>query len=753
MVRVPIHFGFLPSVRAYGWRLCLTALVIAAVLLVGPPWARAQELPALSGAAYARATEAYTAFKKGNFSTAAARAREAIALKPDSAQLRLLLVDALIADDKLEEAGAVGSEALSRFGGNADLIERQNNIRERIAYKKRSEDYAFADAALKAFARQDYRTAAAEAARAVAADPTSRNYRLIFVNSLIAAENFEAASKQVADAIERIGADAELLNRQKFIAESIGAKPRAEAFAAAEAAYKAFDKKDYVTAANEARKAIALDPDNQSYRALLQTIESTARNPAQVMTRGQMLAERGYNRQRRGDFLAAAAEFTAALRAGLSPDQAYSVRLSLADVYLSAKSPQSALDALAPFRSSSKYAVAIRRAYAYQALKQPNEAIEQFGIASTHTRNAKEYATALLGSLSLLAQVGRKEEARQQFEQALENGKLQAASAADIANTALIVGNDRVALEYYGYMRSAGTLKGHALINAGYIATRLDQTRNGIFYFENAIDAYHAGALPLDSRQLFTVRRQVAEMSRTWGAYASATYSKTGAGPTGLFAPATGAGNTWQVGGELYWRPFGYQNGRVFDIFGRIFVTPYSQFGDQGQKTTQGLYGVRLKPFGEVNLIFELAQLVAIGGVARNDWLVRAGFSHGEGTDLRVDVPSWSTWQLYADYNHFLNSSQNTANADLRLGYSYRLDAIHRNLVLFPHVGAFASYDDKLGTPGAYALGAGATLRYWFREDKYTAPMSHIDFTMQYRARIAGDERAQGLFGQVFINY
>jgi len=142
-----------------------------------------------------------------------------------------------------------------------------------------------------------------------------------------------------------------------------------------------------------------------------------------------------------------------------------------------------------------------------------------------------------------------------------------------------------------------------------------------------------------------------------------------------------------------------------------------------------------------------------MGDLARNDWLLRAAFFYGQGTDLRVDTWTWFTWQFYADYNRFVDSAETIANADLRIGQSVRLDQLNRNLVLFPHVGFFANYDNKLAHAGAYSVGPGATLRYWFREDTYTAPMSYVDLTAQYRFRVGGDQRAEGVFGQVLVNY
>jgi tetratricopeptide (TPR) repeat protein len=307
MVRVRKKYGCGAAGLWAGSRTLLFGAALLATAAAVPFSVRAEDAP-LAGLAYTNATEAYAAFKKGDYPTAIAKTKEAIKLRPDSLHLRLLLIDALFAADKFDEADAAATEAISKLGSNADLVTRQNNIRERIGYKAKAETYAFADNALKAFARQDYPTAISEATKAVAADPTNRSYRLILVNSLIAANDFDEAKKQIEEAIAKVGSDSELLTRQQFVAERIAARPRMEAFAAAEAAYKAFAQKDYATAAEYARKAIQLDPDNSSYQTLLKNIERTARAPVQVQSRGEMLAQRGYAKQRRGDYAGAAVE-------------------------------------------------------------------------------------------------------------------------------------------------------------------------------------------------------------------------------------------------------------------------------------------------------------------------------------------------------------------------------------------------------------------------------------------------------------
>jgi hypothetical protein len=730
-------------------------LVIAAAmlnLLIAATAVRCEEEP-LAGVAYTNADAAYRAYKIGDYATVVVKTRAAMAMRPDSLRLRLLLIDALYAQGNFDEADAVIAEAVSRFGENADLSARQRNVREQIENKTKSAAYKTADEGFKAFDAKDYATAARDARSAIALDSSKQLYRILLVNSLIAADDLDEANKEVTEALVQFVNDAELLDRQRYIRQQIAAKPLAEAFAAADAAYKAYAQRDYATAVKKAREAVNLDPSNRSYRDLLENSERALRRPVMRQSKGALLAQRGYANQRRGDYNAAASDFTAAIRAGLpTPSQARNVQLALADSYLGAGEPQRAMDTLAPFGNSS-YDMGARRGFALQALKRSPEALESFTAACASARTPQELAIALSARIALLAEMGRKSDARMLFDQSLADGELRPLSSADIANLALTVGNEEVASRYNVVASQEKLLRGRSILDAGYLATRIARTKEAIGYFRSAIDAYYAGELPLEPQELFTIRRQVAEMSRTWGAFASLTYSKVGAGPGAAFAGSPSGSNTLQPGVELYWRPAGYQDGRYLDLFFRAFETMYAQNGTSGVKTMQGLYGFRVKPLSQVNLVLEVAHVFPIGDASRNDLLLRAAFFHGQGTDLRMDTWTWPTWQIYADYNHFVDSAQTVASADLRIGQSYRLDSISRNLVLIPHVGFFANYDNKLATGSAYAAGPGATMRYWFREDKYTAPMSYVDLTAQYRFRLGGDHRAEGAFGQVLVNY
>ena len=152
-----------------------------------------------------------------------------------------------------------------------------------------------------------------------------------------------------------------------------------------------------------------------------------------------------------------------------------------------------------------------------------------------------------------------------------------------------------------------------------------------------------------------------------------------------------------------------------------------------------------------------------------------------EGTSLRIDRPDWFTMEGYvqagyswqdmparfwlrnnasgkdsAESSGKLKRDQAFGAGELRVGRSYRVDAISDRLVFFPYAVVAADWlwnrnrvsglnidgqdsYDLLGNGKSWSwAGPGFNLRYWFREDHYNAPRSYLDLTTQYRFNIGG---------------
>lgn len=812
---VPIRPAQSRSPRTPPWKGRAGASLVALAVALGTfapavtPHAMAQDG---TGAAWSLADQAYRAFAAGDYGEATDKVRSALALQPDVVRWRLLLIDALIAANRLPEADAEVRRARAMGVTDPRLAERADIIAERL---KAAETRPLpppvpetAQAAPQPVAPQTLApqptppqpvAPAASAPSAAPAAPSSAPARAPAPETPAQGAASAATrpavpqtapqtapqapppavAPQTAPRTAAPAAPAASPPALRLSPSAVppvppptgpGAAPSTEdvAYRAADAAYKAYAAKDYAAAVAAARQAVEAAPQNGGYRALLVTalsaagrfadaVQAAGEGLTRVTDKAQLLLQRAFAYQKLGRQALAARDFAAALRdPGLPSAQVREVRLSLADAALAAKEPGEALAALAPLARERNYEVAARRAFALQTLNRHAEALDAFETGAATAKTGAERATMLRGAIGELVALNRKEEARQRFLAALAAGAFESFQPLDVAYLANQVGAEKEALLYFDKAKSYGALRGPATLDAAYVAKRQAENAQAIAFFQQSLDEVRAGTLSLPPQTVFGVRREVADMERSWGAYASVSYGAVGVMPTTVMAAPPGVGHAVQAGAELYWRPpvIGYRDGALFEVFGRAFETLYDQNdGATGWPSVQLSVGARWKPFSDQNLILETSYLFPGGSAARTDWLFRVAYSTGEGSDLRVDVPDWTYWQVYGEGDYFALNPETIGNFEARLGRSYRLDGISDKVVLTPFVAIGGAYDSVLATPGALGAGPGANLRIWFREGAYAAPRSYLDFTLQYRWRLAGDERAQGVFASAFLSY
>ncbi|MEO8384323.1 MAG: tetratricopeptide repeat protein [Betaproteobacteria bacterium] len=559
-----------------------------------------------------------------------------------------------------------------------------------------------ADAAYKSYARADYANATASAKRAVQLAPKNRDYRLLLVNSLSAAKRITEAEQAISDGIAQAGDDGRLAAIRASIRNRVTdtpapisvatatAVPRDAAFDAATAAYKAFDEKDFVLAVGSARQAVTLSPQKREYQLLL--VNSLFRT----------------------------GEYAEAER--------------VADVALAADSNDAALLAQRGFIRQHLDKEAMARSDFEAALRVGN--------------------LPVVTEIGLLADLDRKGEAKRRFERAQTDREFANVLDVDVAYLAVRVGKDDDALAAFNRADAAGKLPNTSYQDAAFAAVRALQDDAAIGYFKRAIDDTNRGdalKLRMEPQLLFNTRRAVAEVSRTFGVITSLSYrgAVSGLGP----APGTrSATDSLQAGVEIYWRPFGYRNGRYTELFARAFETLYNKGGGAtGGDTLQSALGIRHKPFSQTNVVVSLSRVFTPSG-RNNDWLAQIGYSGGSGTDLRVDAPSWWTTRVAAEAGRYLSARQSYALANVETGKSFRMNS-ESMWVLFPHLALAADYDSTASEQSAFGIGPGLNARYWFRDDIYNAPRSYLDTTLQYRFRIGGAARAEGVFLNTTLLY
>lgn len=516
-----------------------------------------------------------------------------------------------------------------------------------------------------------------------------------------------------------------------------------DAYRLADEAYHELAAGHIDAAGSVATKALQLRPDSRQLGLLLLDIHlrkgnlDMARQQADALLARfpgdpLVLVQRGYVAQRQQRHQSAMEDFYAALsQPGLDAAQQRNVRLAWADSALATKQYQVVIDALAPYAGEPDAAVQLPRAYAYAGLNAREQAHAAARLAETGSGSDSQH------------------EAARQF---LEQTKPAVLGDLDRAYAALRDKNDRAALDAFQHAFAEKTGTAAQYSDAAYAAKRLGDNAAAIDFFRKALDAnaeLPAGERVFDAQLEFGYRREIQEMSRTFGAVANVSYQSNG------FSPQNNI-NVMQGGLEAYWQPadFGYQNGKIFQVFARGYETLYDKSGGAtGSMTAQGSVGARYKPVGDVNVVLTAEKLFRLGNLATNDLLLRVGYSTGDGSDIRPYNRDWTVWQFYTEGAYFVNAGRYIQSLDTRYGHSWRLDEVDSRLAMTPHLALIGNFDSRAMQRTAIGVGPGVSLRYWFREDSYQAPPSWFELTVQYLAELTNTRREQGLMLNAILWY
>ncbi len=392
------------------------------------------------------------------------------------------------------------------------------------------------------------------------------------------------------------------------------------------------------------------------------------------------------------------------------------------------------------------------------AARFPGDAAVRERQARLVERVAAERARTAATRIDAHVDAGRMAEARAELSRALDDGSLDGMNPADAGYLALRAGDDAAALTMFERAEQRGRLAAPVSLDAGYAARRLNERRTAIRHFNQGLQA--PGAESIEPERRFGIQRDIATLEQWWGGSAIVTHGPVGLASGGL-PSAAGRRDVTQAGGELFVRPYDLQprGGGTVEGFVRYFQTLADAPGaPTGGDTGQGSIGLRWRPWDTTNAVFEIARLVKIGDVSRNDTQLRAAWSHENGTDAPYagsSWPGWPGWRLYAEANRFLETHQTVAQAEAQWGHVLRIGAdshgVPSRATLFPHVLLATSYDSSLARPSATSTGVGITHRLPVGEPW---GVRSVGWSLQYRARLGGDrDRARGLFLQVFASF
>ncbi|WP_413456999.1 NfrA family protein [Herbaspirillum huttiense] len=717
---------------------------------------------------YAAAAAAYRAYDGKRYDQAVTLARQAVAAAPHNPAYWLLLGNALIETHDYDRASEVLAQGADNTSDQRPLLRRQLELqRERAAM-----------AAAEVFRAQADNEGEAEleaARRAVALAPQEMEYRLMLVVALLHNEQIAEAERAAdqahamderqpgplllrAYARVRLGqadaahADFILANR---LATSDGSPVEQRDARLLQAdAERVLQQPQAAHGAEKRNQPVSSRqfpvPALDCSRAGAENVNPCHVTPgAQARDAGFDAATRGYQAMQQQQYTQAAQAATEAV--ARSPQNAQ-YRLLQIDALQADGQDQQAVEAIgATLQAQGADSALLARRAALRARLGDSAGARADGEAAL-AQGGLPVETEIM----LLARTGHPRQARERFLAARDGGALDALDDLQLAYLAAQTGDAAGARDAFQRADTRGALPARALTDAGYAAVQAGDDETALAWFKRSLDnSADAGHLPQTPQQRFDTRRSIATIDRSGGFIASLTRSGGGPSAGNRGRPgASAADSTLQAGAEAYWRPFGYQGGRPVEVFGRVFQTLDDQSGGAtGTQTAQATVGARWKPLASQNLVLSVGRLIPLGSQSSADWLVQAAYSDGIGTDLRVDRPQWWTTQWYGEVGHYLRNPQTYGLASVQGGRSFRLDGLSEQLVLFPHLSLNADFNSLNSHRSAIGLGPGVNLRYWFRSDRYHAPRSTVDLSLQYRWRIGGDERAQGFFLSTTLSY
>ncbi len=303
--------------------------------------------------------------------------------------------------------------------------------------------------------------------------------------------------------------------------------------------------------------------------------------------------------------------------------------------------------------------------------------------------------------------------------------------AANLGYAAYQKGDYKTAIGYFERALALSPAQRHIRLQLAYAYKIIGRNPQAVRHFKVALDQY------ADMDAPFALRREVEQLENRFDVTGYIIHRDK----SSLSSPLTGPDlSQSQVGLELSYQPprVGFRNGRRLQIYGRFLsAMPRDDFVAEPDSFQAG-FGARIKPFSAHNLILSAERLVKIGDFARNDWMIRAGYSRDHQTDYQAGAHRWWSYSLYLDAALIDPADPDIyLTGQLTAGLNWRLA---EGLVLQPRLTGQASWQqDSFQQADLLEAGPGLNLRIYFNETKYEAYRSYIDLTAEYRIKLSGN--------------
>lgn len=268
------------------------------------------------------------------------------------------------------------------------------------------------------------------------------------------------------------------------------------------------------------------------------------------------------------------------------------------------------------------------------------------------------------------------------------------------------------------------------ILQLAYAYKKTGQNSAALKKFNTAIDQYG------DSNAPFALRREVEQLENRFEANGYMIYRDESSSPRQLGADLTQS----QAGVEVSYQPkkAGFNNGRKFQVYARLLSGMIQDRLALNPDSYQAGVGLRIKPLSDHNLVLSAERLIKVGDFARNDWMLRAGYSRDYLTDYQEDKTGWWSYSLYLDAALIDPASPDIfLTSQVTGGYSM---IMAEGLVMQPRLSALASWQkDSFREASLIEAGPGLKMRYYFNDTKYEAYRSYIDLSIEYRIKLSGN--------------
>ncbi|MEM8800126.1 MAG: hypothetical protein AAGF15_08610 [Pseudomonadota bacterium] len=147
--------------------------------------------------------------------------------------------------------------------------------------------------------------------------------------------------------------------------------------------------------------------------------------------------------------------------------------------------------------------------------------------------------------------------------------------------------------------------------------------------------------------------------------------------------------------------------------------------------------GISFRPLPRENLVLTGERLIGVGQFARDDWLIRAGYSRGDGFQAPLDGRRWWTrWEVFGDFT-VIDPSDPDLFSTVQ-GLIGRSRSLGKHVVMTALLGSQFVVQRAGEVTTLWEGGPGLLTRFSFNEGRAYAALSHIDVRLDYRVKFAG---------------